>query len=88
MDAGTLVRTPDALDDQIGREASGLVGALGTGSWVAAALAVASLAALLVKKFGIGVKKVEKPSPVVPDQDADRAADEARARLKMGAKDE
>lgn len=86
MDAGTLQATPDALDDQIAKDAAGFANAVGTGGWVAAALFGAALVAGLVKKFGIGMKKVEVPAPVKPNPDADKAADEARALLSMKEK--
>lgn len=86
-DAGTLQVTPDALDDQIKKDAEGFGSAVASGSWVAAILLGVGLATTLAKKF-IPLKKVEPPKEVKADEDADKAADKARAQLSMGKKPE
>lgn len=81
-DAGTLV-SGDALDDQILKDAKGLMDSLGAGSWVLVALFAAGLIAGLVKKFGLGVKKIDPPKVVETNKDLDKDADAMRALLAM-----
>lgn len=71
MDAGTLLKAQDNLDDQINKDAQGVMDAVGTGSWVAAVLGGVSLATLLIRKYGLGLKKVPKPEPVKAQNNPD-----------------
>lgn len=85
MDAGTIALQSD---DELSKDASNLITALAGQSWVAAALAGVVLIVALLKKFGVGQKKVEPAPEVKPSADNDKAADEARALLQMGKKEE
>lgn len=81
MDAGTL---QESQPDEIGQDASNLVSALGSQSWIAAAVAGVILVLALLKKFGVlGAKKATPPAEVKADPSADQAADQARASLSM-----